>query len=133
MFDWMKRLVAALAAVVLVAGCGGDDDDPAPSGPGNVVQVAQGDARFSILAEAVVAADLATTLSGTGPYTLFAPTNTAFSALLAELGTTKEALFANKPLLTAVLTYHVLPARVTRSQVPAGKAITIESATAGAA
>jgi len=124
MFDWMKRLVAALAAVVLVAGCGGDDDDPAPSGPGNVVQVAQGDARFSILAEAVVAADLATTLSGTGPYTVFAPTNDAFAALLTELGITKAQLLADKPLLTAVLQYHVLPARVFRSGVPAGLPIT---------
>lgn len=124
MFDWMKRLAAALAAVALMAGCGGDDDPPPLSPVGNVVQVAQGDARFSILAEAVVAADLATTLSGTGPYTVFAPTNDAFAALLTELGITKAQLLADKPLLTAVLKYHVLPARVFRSGVPAGLPIT---------
>lgn len=89
----------------------------------NIVQTAQADPQFSILVEAVVAADLATTLSGSGPFTVFAPTNAAFAALLTELGTTKEALLANKPLLTAVLTYHVLPARVLRAQVPAGKAV----------
>ena len=62
MFDWFKRL-AALSALALVAACGGGDDDPHP---GNIVQIAQADARFSILAEAVVAADLATTLAGPG-------------------------------------------------------------------
>lgn len=119
MFTWFTRL-AALSMISLVAACGGGDDDPPP----NVVQVAQADSRFSILAEAVVAADLAGTLSGPGPYTVFAPTNDAFAALLTELGLSKAQLLANKPLLTSVLTYHVLPARVTKAQVPAGKPIT---------
>jgi transforming growth factor-beta-induced protein len=74
----------------------------------SVVQIAQSLPQFSLLVEAVVAAGLADTLSGTGPFTVFAPTNDAFVALLGELGVTKEALFANRPLLTAVLTYHVL-------------------------
>jgi uncharacterized surface protein with fasciclin (FAS1) repeats len=120
MFTWFTRL-AVLSMISLVAACGGSDDDPPPP---NVVQVAQADSRFSILAEAVVAADLAGTLSGPGPYTVFAPTNDAFAALLTELGLSKAQLLANKPLLTAVLTYHVLPARVTKAQVPAGKPIT---------
>jgi uncharacterized surface protein with fasciclin (FAS1) repeats len=119
---WLQRL-AALSALVLVAACGGGDDPPAPA-PGTVVQVAQADPRFSTLVEAVVAADLVTTLSGPGPFTVFAPTNDAFAALLTELGMTKAQLLADKALLTSVLTYHVLPARVARAQVPAGKAIT---------
>ena len=65
--------------------------------------MAQADPDFSILVEAVVAADLATTLSGPGPFTVFAPTNAAFAALLTELGVTKAQLLADKPLLTAVL------------------------------
>ena len=121
MIIWLKRL-AAWSALALVAACGGSDDDPVP--PGTVVQVAQADARFSTLVEAVVAADLAITLSGPGPFTLFAPTNDAFAALLTELGITKAQLLGDKALLTSVLTYHVLPARVPRAQVPAGKAIT---------
>lgn len=122
MTHWLQRLVA-LSALVLVAACGGDDDPP-PAAPGTVVEVAQGDPRFSTLVEAVVAADLVTTLSGPGPFTLFAPTNDAFAALLTELGITKAQLLADKSLLTSVLTYHVLPARVARDQVPAGRAIT---------
>lgn len=89
----------------------------------NVVQTAQALPDFSILVEAVVAADLATTLSGAGPFTVFAPTNAAFAALLTELGLTKAQLLANKPLLTSVLTYHVLAGRVLKADVPVGTAV----------
>ncbi len=90
----------------------------------NIVQVAQSLPQFSILVEAVVAAGLVDALSGPGPLTVFAPTNDAFAALLDELDITKEALLANRELLTAVLTYHVVPGRVLRAQVPVGAAIT---------
>ncbi len=89
-----------------------------------IVQTAQSISDFSILVEAVVAADLAGTLSGNGPFTVFAPTNAAFASLLSELGLTKAELLANKPLLTKVLTYHVLPSRVLKADVPVGAAIT---------
>jgi uncharacterized surface protein with fasciclin (FAS1) repeats len=89
-----------------------------------VVQLAQGNPDLSILVEAAVAADLSGTLSAPGPYTVFAPTNAAFAALLTELGVTKAQLLADKPLLTAVLQYHVLGARVAKAQIPLGKAIT---------
>ena len=118
MITWIKRLFA-VSMVSLVAACGGGSD-PEP----NIVEVAQADPRFSILVEAVVAADLQGTLSGTGPFTVFAPTNDAFAALLGELGVSKAQLLANKPLLTAVLTYHVLPAKVEQAAVPVGKPIT---------
>jgi uncharacterized surface protein with fasciclin (FAS1) repeats len=84
----------------------------------NIVAVAQGAApEFSILVQAVVAAGLAETLSGPGPFTVFAPTDAAFAALLAELGVTAEELLADTELLTAVLTYHVLPARVLAAEI----------------
>ncbi len=118
MFDWLKRL-AAVTALGLVAACGGGDDHH----PGNIVQIAQADARFSILAEAVVAADLADELSAPGPLTVFAPTNDAFAALLTELGLTKAQLLADKPLLIAVLQYHVIAGKVAKADVPLGKAI----------
>jgi transforming growth factor-beta-induced protein len=84
----------------------------------NIVQVAQGNPSFSILVEAVVAAGLVETLSGAGPFTVFAPTNDAFAALLQELHLTKAQLLANKPLLTKVLTYHVVSGQVLSSQIP---------------
>jgi uncharacterized surface protein with fasciclin (FAS1) repeats len=89
-----------------------------------IVQTAQSLPQFSILVEAVVAAGLVDALSAPGPLTVFAPTNDAFAALLAELGISKAALLADIPLLTKVLTYHVLPGRVLRAQVPVGPAIT---------
>lgn len=113
-------LAAALgASTTVLQACGGNDDEPQR----NIVELAQNTPDLSILVEAVVAAGLAPTLS-TGSLTVFAPTNAAFAALLTELGLTKEALLANKPLLTAVLTYHVLGSRVVRADVPLGKAIT---------
>jgi uncharacterized surface protein with fasciclin (FAS1) repeats len=84
----------------------------------NIVQQAQITPSLSILVEAVVAANLAGTLSGTGPFTVFAPTNDAFASLLTELGTTKEALLANTSLLTTVLTYHVLGSEVRAADIP---------------
>jgi transforming growth factor-beta-induced protein len=83
----------------------------------NIVEIAAGLPDFSILVEAVLAAELQGVLSGPGPFTVFAPTNAAFASLLAELEVSKEALLANKPLLTAVLTYHVLPARVLAADI----------------
>ena len=107
------------ASTTLLQACGGGDDEPQR----NIVEVAQNTPELSILVEAVVVAGLAPALS-TGTLTVFAPTNAAFAALLTELGVTKEALLANKPLLTAVLTYHVLGSTVVRADVPLGKAIT---------
>jgi uncharacterized surface protein with fasciclin (FAS1) repeats len=90
----------------------------------NIVQTAQALPQFSILVEAVVAANLQGALSGPGPLTVFAPTNDAFAALLAELGVTKAQLLANTPLLTQVLTYHVLPARVLKADIVPGTPVT---------
>ena len=73
---------------------------------------------------AVVAADLQGALSGAGPLTVFAPTNAAFAALLTELGVTKDQLLANKALLTSVLKYHVVNARVLKADVPVGAPVT---------
>jgi len=117
-----NSLALTLAAVLVAFGSETADAGTPPTQ--NVVQLAQGNPDLSILVEAVVAADLAGTLSAPGPYTVFAPTNAAFAALLTELGVTKAQLLANKPLLTAVLQYHVLGARVAKAQIPLGKAIT---------
>ena len=118
MLKWIKSM-AAIASLGMMAACGGGDDSP----HSNIVQTAQANPQFSILVEAVVAAGLVDTLSGAGPFTVFAPTDAAFAKLLTELNVTKAALLANKPLLTAVLTYHVVPGQVLKAAVPAGQAI----------
>jgi uncharacterized surface protein with fasciclin (FAS1) repeats len=119
---WIKTLLA-VSAISLVAACGSDDDDVVVPTK-NIVETAQSLPQFSILVEAVTAAGLASTLSGPGPFTVFAPTNDAFAALLTELGVTKDQLLADTALLTAVLTYHALPAQVKAAEVPLGKAVT---------
>ena len=116
-------IVAALGTSALVAACGGGHDAEPIVVP-NIVKLAQSSADLSILVEAVVSVGLVDTLSGAGPFTVFAPTNSAFAALLAELGVTKDQLLANKALLTTVLTYHVVPGKVASTAIPFGKAIT---------
>jgi transforming growth factor-beta-induced protein len=81
------------------------------------------DPEFSILVQAVQAAGLAETLATGGPFTVFAPTNAAFVALLGELGfPSLEALVDAIGLdgLTKVLLYHVVDGRVYSSDLPAG-------------
>ena len=90
----------------------------------NIVETAQALPQFSVLVEAVLAANLQGTLSGAGPFTVFAPTNDAFTALLAELNISKAALLADTALLTKVLTYHVLAGRVLKADVPVNTPIT---------
>lgn len=84
---------------------------PAPAATDTVVAVAQGNPDFSTLVSAVTAADLAGTLGGAGPFTVFAPTNAAFEKVPAA---TRESLMspAGKAALTEILTYHVVPGRV---------------------
>ena len=124
MTSFLKRRTLLLAtalggSTVLLQACGGSDDD-APER--NIVQLAQANPDLCILVEAGVAAGLVDTL-GTGSLAVFAPANAAFAALLTELGSTKAALLADKPLLKAVLSYHVLGQRVPSANVPLGKAL----------
>lgn len=92
---------------------------------GTIVDVAAGNPDFSTLVAAVKAAGLVETLSGTGPFTVFAPTNEAFEALPAGV-LDKLLLPENKETLTKVLTYHVVPGKVTSDQVTAGDVTTVE-------
>lgn len=80
----------------------------------NIVETAIAAGSFNSLVTAVKAADLVETLSGKGPFTVFAPTDDAFNKIPAE---TLEALLKNKEKLTAVLTYHVVPGNVMASDV----------------
>ena len=93
-----------------------------------VVAIAASNPDFSTLVAGVKAADLADTLSGPGPFTVFAPTNEAFEKLPA--GTLDTLLKpANQKQLAAILTYHVVPATVMASDVQPGEVKTVNGAT----
>ena len=127
-------VVAALALVA--AACSSDDSDSSPTttetpttvappaeDPGTIVDVAVGNEDFSTLVAAVTAADLVETLSGEGPFTVFAPTNDAFDALpdgTVESLTQPE----NKATLATILTYHVVEGEVLSTDLTDGQEVT---------
>lgn len=104
-------LVIGLLAVAIVPVTAQDDgEEELPSIAEIVVASAEGDEpEFTVLLAAVEAAELTAALDETGPYTVFAPTDEAFAALLDALGTDAETLLADTELLTSVLLYHVVP------------------------
>lgn len=125
----MKKLSIALAssATLALAACGSpaEEDTAATTedsmmadqmanddmAAGTIVEVAQGNPDFSTLVSAVTSADLGATLSGTGPYTVFAPTNAAFEKVPQA---TRDELMspAGQQDLSNILTYHVVEGNV---------------------
>jgi uncharacterized surface protein with fasciclin (FAS1) repeats len=100
----------AIAAVPALPANAQDGEDESPSIAEIVVAAANSDEpEFTVLLAAVEAAGLTAVLDETGPYTVFAPTDAAFVALLDALGTDAETLLADTELLTSVLLYHVVP------------------------
>ena len=89
----------------------------------SVVDIIVGSEVHTVLEDAVIAADLVGALSGEGPFTVFAPTDDAFTALLAALGFTAEELLAY-PGLTDVLLYHVVGAQALSTDLSDGQEIT---------
>src|ERR1700689_2464210 len=109
--------IIAIAVTSAVAGMknpvvGGQEMYPSK----NIVENAVNSADHTTLVAAVKAAGLVETLEGPGPFTVFAPTNEAFAKLPA--GTVDTLLKPeNKATLTRVLTYHVVPGRMTASNL----------------
>lgn len=96
-----------------------------PATSQTIVDVAASNSSLSTLVQAVKAAGLTQTLSGSGPFTLFAPTDTAFAAL--PKGTLQNLLKpANKQKLVKILTYHVVPGDITSSKLKSGSVKTVE-------
>lgn len=95
---------------------------------GTIVDVASATDGFSTLVAAVTAADLAETLSGEGPFTVFAPTDEAFAALPEGV---LDALLLpeNKDVLAKILTYHVVAGQVLAADVTDGDVPTVEGQT----
>ncbi|MDP5081386.1 MAG: fasciclin domain-containing protein [Winogradskyella sp.] len=83
-----------------------------------IVDVAVGNEDFSTLVAALTAADLVSALQGDGPFTVFAPTNSAFAKIDADaLGNLLKP--ENKATLSNILTYHVIPSKLMASDVVA--------------
>ncbi|RSK31813.1 fasciclin domain-containing protein [Hymenobacter metallilatus] len=121
----LRVLSVAAVASTLLTGCNDDDDDDTtPATSSNIVQTAQGNPSFSTLVAAVTKADLATTLSGTGPFTVFAPTNDAFAKLSAPYNTAANITAitdANQiATLRGILLYHVVAANIKAADIPNG-------------
>jgi uncharacterized surface protein with fasciclin (FAS1) repeats len=97
-----------------------------------IVDIAVQAGSFKTLVQAVQAAGLVETLSGEGPFTVFAPTDEAFAQIPQE---TLQAVLADKEKLTAILTYHVVPGRLmaadvvrsTQLQTVQGQSITVST------
>jgi uncharacterized surface protein with fasciclin (FAS1) repeats len=119
----MKLLLPIAAFALIGAACSGETA-PATPAPAPVAE-APAPAPAPVEVKDIVDTGLAETLKGPGPFTVFAPTDAAFAALPA--GTVEDLLKPeNKAKLTAILTYHVLPAEVMSTAV-AGQ--TLEPAT----
>ena len=127
----MTVAVLCLAALALVAaGCGSDNKDTTTTTPTTTTQAASADIvglakatpDLSTLVAAVTAGDLATTLQGKGPFTVFAPTNQAFSDIQSTVDTLLKP--ANKADLQKVLTYHVVPGTYTAADLKDGQELT---------
>jgi uncharacterized surface protein with fasciclin (FAS1) repeats len=108
----LMSTLAVASASTLLSACGSSTETTK-----DIFELARDNADLSVLSDAIIKADLVQTFQNNTSYTLFAPNNAAFVALLAELGLTKDQLFANKPLLTAVLTYHLLPGKINNADI----------------
>ena len=107
----MKRRSWLLGLLALsVVGC-------ASMQPKNVPEVIAADPELSTLSKLISDAGLTQTLSGTGPFTVFAPTNAAFKNVPAK---TMDELAKNKELLSQVLTFHVVPTKAMAADVKQG-------------
>ena len=117
------RILTLTALVATTGFFGVAHADTKPAGK-DIVAVASGAGSFNTLVAAVKAAGLVETLQGTGPFTVFAPTDEAFAKL--PKGTVEELLKPeNKEKLVAILTYHVVAGKVMAADVKTMKAKTV--------
>ena len=92
-----------------------DDDGPTTPEVVDIVETAMGNADLSILVDALEQANLVSTLQGTGPFTVFAPTNAAFQALLDSNPDWNSLSDIDNATLTSVLTFHVIGGATVRA------------------
>ncbi len=129
----MKKSILNLSWILLLSlpliliSCNDDDTSvptPQPE-PQTIVEIAAGDDQFSTLVSALQRVNLVTVLEGDGPFTVFAPTNDAFTALGVDLNTITDED------LTEILLYHVLGAEVPSSNIVDGQTYVTTAAATG--
>jgi transforming growth factor-beta-induced protein len=118
-----------LAGIFLFTACDKDDDtmDPVANTDQTITEYAVSDPNFSILVQALTKADLADVLNGSGNFTVFAPTNSAFNALFATLGVSGIADLSAETL-TPILLYHVLGTEKKAAMITSGYYATLSPA-----
>ncbi len=138
----MPLFVAAVVGVVVAADALSDSDEAsaevavsdgaadevaaADDGRESVVDLVVADPRLSALA-AALPADVVETLDGEGPFTVLAPTDEAFTEALDALGLSLEDLLADQEMLSAILSYHVIPGELSAEEArDAGEATTLQ-------
>ncbi len=113
----IRNLIIALSSVLLIAPALADHHGGYGQEDGNgktIIETARDAGQFGTLLTAIEAAGLTDALSGDGPFTVFAPTDEAFSAIPEDQ---LNALLADTDALTAVLTYHVVSGKVKAADV----------------
>lgn len=127
-----KNLLSSAILLALCTGpfisCSKSSDEPADTMPKTITEIVSTNNDFSFLRSAVVKANLATTLSGTGPFTVFAPSNVAFSASGISSSTIESLTPAQ---LSDILLYHTVGAKVMAADVPAGPNAAVATAGGG--
>lgn len=123
----IRNLALIVLFSIVAVSC--DDDDNTVVVDNTITGKASATANLSILVQALVKADLATTLKGAGPYTVFAPTNEAFTSFLA---TTPYATINDVPkeALTQILLNHVVTGAVKSTDLTTGYIKTLAKGTA---
>jgi len=132
----LKSIITLIAVIGIgmftLTSCEKDDnnDDNMVDTPKSIAAIASADPQFSILVEALTKADLATTLSQSGTYTVFAPTNAAFTALFTQLGVSGIDQLSGDAL-RPILLYHVLGSKAVSSGLSSGYVSTLSPAVGG--
>ncbi len=117
-----KTVTAGIVGILfclIVASCKkstSSNTTPPPAGT-TITDVVAANSSFTILNKAIVKADMGTTLSGTGPYTLFGPTDSAFNVSGIQ-STDIDTMSADH--LKAIVSYHTLPSKMMAADMPAG-------------
>jgi uncharacterized surface protein with fasciclin (FAS1) repeats len=114
----MKNLfknIALVALCISVVSCNDDESTPKQS----IADIAIATADFSILETALTRTNLVSTLDGNGQYTVFAPTNDAFTTFFASLGSDVNVNNVDVDVLKSILLNHVVASKITSNLIPA--------------